>query len=105
MAIHRSPAAARDVEALIMSNAQLWATRRMERPFVPAAAERLSEIRIPVMVVVGNRDLPHIKDIALRIVGGISGARLVQIPDAGHLVSMDAPLTFNALMKSFVTAR
>jgi pimeloyl-ACP methyl ester carboxylesterase len=76
---------------LVMSNAKLWTYRTNPvQPLTPPAIKRLSEIKAPTLVIVGERDLPHITEAANLLAGGISGAKLVTIPGAGHIVNIDA---------------
>lgn len=93
------------VTALVMSNSRLWTYRRTEQPLSPPAIHRLSEITCPVLVIVGDQDLPHIQDIAGVLARGIVGAKLVTVPDAGHIVNLDAPDAFNEAVAVFLRNR
>jgi len=104
MAIRRNLAATATVTSLVMSNSRLWTFRRTEQPLSPAAAGRLSEIKCPALIIVGDQDLPHIKDIAGVLQRGIAGARLETVPGAGHMVNLDAPETFNDTAAAFLAA-
>ena len=104
MAVHGDPAAAATVKALVMSNLRLWTFRtNPARPLTPPAIARLSEIKSPTLVVLGEKDLPHIKEVADLLARGVSGARLVTIRDAGHIVNLDAADAFNKLVASFLS--
>jgi hypothetical protein len=50
----------------------------------------------------GEQDLPHIKEIAGLLVNGISGAQLVTIPRAGHMVNLDSTAAFNQALDAFL---
>jgi pimeloyl-ACP methyl ester carboxylesterase len=93
------------VNQMVMRNAGLWMSKRVEQPLTPAAIGRLSEIRAPVLVVLGEEDQPHIRDIANVIVKGVSGAKLATIPGAAHLVNLDAPRMFNEVVGRFLSGR
>ena len=105
MAIHSNLAARETVTALVMNNKRVWTYRRADRPLSPPAAERLAEIRCPTLVIVGDRDLPHILEIAGVLDRDIAGAERLTIPGAGHIVNLDAPEAFNAALGSFLTTR
>jgi 3-oxoadipate enol-lactonase len=90
---------------MVMRNAGLWVSKRVEQPLTPAAIGRLSEIRGPVLVVLGEEDQPHIRDIANVIVKGVPGAKLATIPGAAHLVNLDAPRMFNEVVGRFLSGR
>ena len=103
MAVYSDPAAAATVKALVMSNLRLWTFRtNPARPLTPPAITRLAEIRSPTLVVLGDKDLPHIKEIAGLLARGVGGARLVTIPGAGHIVNLDAADAFNRSVLAFL---
>jgi 3-oxoadipate enol-lactonase len=70
----------------------------------PPALERLADIRVPTLVLLGALDLVAIHDTARRVVGGIPGARRVDWPDTAHLPSMERPGDFLALLQDWLTA-
>ena len=103
MAVHSDPAAAATVRALVMSNLRLWTFRtNPARPLTPPAIARLAEIKSPTLVVLGDKDLPHIKEIADLLARGVGGARLVTIRGAGHIVNLDAADAFNKSVLAFL---
>jgi 3-oxoadipate enol-lactonase len=65
------------------------------------AMERLAEVLVPTLVVVGERDLPDFQAIANELLA-IPLARKVTVPGAGHMVPMEAPGEFNALVTGFL---
>jgi 3-oxoadipate enol-lactonase len=68
----------------------------------PPALERLGEIGVPVLVLVGGLDLDTVLDAAGRVVAGIAGARRADWPDAGHLPSLEHSAAFAALLLDWV---
>lgn len=68
----------------------------------PPAVERLQEIRVPTLVVVGGGDQPDILEICDRLEAGIDGARKVVIPVAAHVPNMERPKEFNELLLGFL---
>jgi pimeloyl-ACP methyl ester carboxylesterase len=102
MAIRNNPGASL-VSEIVAGNARVWSYRaNPERKLTPPAIERLNQIRCPVLVVVGDDDLPMIKDVAEILGTRISGAHRVSIPVAGHLVNIAAPASFNRLLLAFL---
>jgi pimeloyl-ACP methyl ester carboxylesterase len=67
----------------------------------PDSTDLLSSIRIPTLVIVGHDDVLTTPADAERIAKGISGAKLVIIPDAGHLSNMEQPDLFNRAVEEF----
>ena len=73
-----------------------------EQELDPPALDRLGEIQIPVLVLVGGLDLDTVHDAAGRMVAGIAGARRVDWPGAGHLPSLEMPAVFASLLREWV---
>src|SRR4051812_42665847 len=69
-----------------------------ERDLDPPALERLDEIRVPTVILLGALDLDAIHDTAHRLAEGIRGARLLEWPDVAHLPSLERPDDFLALV-------
>jgi 3-oxoadipate enol-lactonase len=68
----------------------------------PPAVDRLGEIAIPTLVMVGAHDVLAIRTAADRMVAGIPGARKVVIPDAAHVPNMEHPDLFNRHVLDFL---
>jgi pimeloyl-ACP methyl ester carboxylesterase len=68
----------------------------------PPAAQRLSEIRVPTLVVVGALDVPYLLDVAERIEREVPDARRVVIPDAAHMVTLERPREFDRALRDFL---
>lgn len=73
-----------------------------ERELDPPALDRLAEIRVPTLVLVGALDLRAIHVTAQRLTEGIAGARHVEWPDVAHLPSMERPDDFLALLRDWL---
>jgi pimeloyl-ACP methyl ester carboxylesterase len=103
MTVYGGADAADAVRSLVMSNVRLWTFRtNPARTLTPPAITRLAEIKSPTLVILGDRDLPHIKEIGGLLVRQVTGARLVTVPDAGHIVNLDAPGVFNDAVGGFL---
>lgn len=59
--------------------------------FRPDSRPVLADIRCPTTVVVGDGDQLTPRALAEEMVGGIAGARLVVVADAGHLSPLEQP--------------
>jgi 3-oxoadipate enol-lactonase len=68
----------------------------------PPALERLAEIQVPTLVLVGALDLDAIVDTARRVTDEIPNARRVDWPDTAHLPSMERPDDFFALLRGWL---
>ena len=66
------------------------------------AKERLGEIRCPVETVVGALDTIESVLVAGRITGAVAGSRLHVVPTAAHMVNLDDPEAFAAILRGFL---
>lgn len=68
----------------------------------PPAIQRLDELDLPMLVVVGELDMPGIHEIAELIVAANPNAELIEIPGVAHMVNMEAPDRFNELLIGYL---
>ncbi len=68
----------------------------------PPAVERLGEITVPTLIIVGAEDQPDIIRIADRLVAEIAKARLVTFENAAHMLSMEQPERFSELLLQYL---
>jgi 2-hydroxy-6-oxonona-2,4-dienedioate hydrolase len=66
------------------------------------AFDRLPNLDIPVLVIVGAYDTPYILAAADYMVEKIPSARKVKIEDAAHLPNMDHPHEFQTIVRTFL---
>jgi 3-oxoadipate enol-lactonase len=71
-------------------------------PLDPPARERLGDIGIPTLVVVGDADVEDIRQMADLLAEGISGARKVTLPDTAHMIPLERPQEFNRTLLDFL---
>lgn len=97
------PAIREKIRQLTIENAHTWlANPIFERYLKPPAIERLSDIRVPALIVVGDRDVDDIQKIAEILRSGIAGSEKQVIPGAGHIVNMEKPEEFNQVVLGFL---
>jgi len=68
----------------------------------PPAISRLSEIRVPTLIIVGDEDVQDILVIADILEAGIAGAKKVVIPGTAHHLNMEKPEEFNQVVLTFL---
>lgn len=73
----------------------------MARPDVRAS---LGAIRVPTLVLVGEGDELTPPALSQEIAAGIPGARLVTVPDCGHLSTVEQPAAVNAALTQWMSA-
>lgn len=64
--------------------------------------DRLGEIDVPTLVVVGANDIVTPVERAQVLVDGIARAELATIADAGHLANQEQPAAFNEVVAEFL---
>jgi pimeloyl-ACP methyl ester carboxylesterase len=79
---------------------------RQERAIMkrPDSRPLLASIRCPTLVLVGDEDELTPPALAKEIAAGISGARLVAIPECGHLSTIERPEAVNAALAEWLGA-
>lgn len=66
-------------------------------------AERLSEFTLPTLVITGDTDRIVPTEQSIRLAGELPDARLVVIPQAGHVPHEEQPAAFLEAVEAFVT--
>lgn len=101
----RAPEALREkMRAMCLNNYTTHATQGKPQPLDPPVSRRLSEIKAPTLIVVGDYDVSTIHAMADRLEGGVAGARKVVIPGTAHMVPMEKYEEFNEVVLGFFGA-
>jgi pimeloyl-ACP methyl ester carboxylesterase len=79
-----------------------WLHSDPDEPLRPPAAERLEDVALPTLVLVGERDVPDFRAISSELAERIPDAELLVLPGAGHLTPLDAPAALVAAVLPFV---
>ena len=85
-----------------MSRTALPSAFVMDEPLEPPAIERLHELAVPTLVIVGSLDDASIATIGQLLATRIAGARKVTIPGTAHLPNMEKPEEFNRKVLAFL---
>lgn len=70
----------------------------------PTEEERLAAIRIPVLIMVGDRDQPGALKSADALAAAFPNARKVVIPNAAHIIPLEQPEAFTRALLDFLLA-
>lgn len=62
----------------------------------PDAKDRLAEIRVPTLVLVGEVDIQDVFDQARAVASAVPGAQMEIVPGAGHFMYLEKPEDFAA---------
>jgi pimeloyl-ACP methyl ester carboxylesterase len=102
----RDSATAARVRHWVEDQSSFWAGmvrhQDLERAAEPAAASRLAELRMPVLLIVGAADTPFIHDVARAINAQAPNVERVDVPGVGHMVNLEAPGPFLAVVSAFL---
>jgi len=74
----------------------------VEKRLAPVAIDRLKEISINTLTIVGDMDVPDIIEIADLIDRDVSNSQKVIIQGAAHMVNMEKPGIFNRIVLEFL---
>jgi pimeloyl-ACP methyl ester carboxylesterase len=69
----------------------------------PPGFKRLAEIRIPTLVMIGDRDVRGMRFIAQQLHARIPGSSIVEVPGADHIVNMSQTRAFNRIVLDFLS--
>lgn len=74
------------------------------RPIVldPPVAERLADLRCPVLAVAGALDVSDVAETARHLEANAPDARAVLLPDVAHMIGMERPAELAALVGEFL---
>jgi len=72
-------------------------------PLAPAAAERLGDVRVPALIVVGELDHSEIGRAAAVMAAAMPNATSEVIPGCAHMPPMEQPARFNQVVLNFLT--
>ena len=69
----------------------------------PPAANRIGEVNVPTLIIVGDEDWPRVFEMADRLERGIAHAQKVIIPGTAHHPNMEKPEEFNRVVMEFLS--
>jgi len=87
---------------MILKNVQGWEERSIEYRPLPLAIERLENLRVPVLALVGDLDMPGILEIVELIESEVPDAQTVMVTGVAHLINMEKPEEFNRIVMKFI---
>ena len=76
---------------------------QMKRPPIMSLEDKLKKLEVPVLVIVGDEDMPCIEPADF-MHQHIPRARLVVLPRTGHILNMERPADFNREVMDFLNS-
>jgi 3-oxoadipate enol-lactonase len=92
------------IRSMVMENDRLWTVPREMVKAPLRAIDRLEEVKIPTLVLIGEKDT-YQREQADLLARRVPGARLVVVPGGGHLLNLTSPKEFQSAVSSFVGNR
>ena len=80
---------------------QHWLGQDPHRQVQPQPIDMLQDVAMPVLVVVGERDVPGFREMSAVLARRIPGATYRLVADAGHMINMEQPAAVNELLIRF----
>lgn len=77
---------------------------QLRRPTMYELEDRLRELRVPALVIVGDEDAPAV-DASRFLAARIPNATLTVLPGTGHTLNLEEPERFNAAVLEFLRRR
>ena len=68
----------------------------------PPAIEKISSIKVPVLIIDGDKDMPYITANAVFMEKNIPGAKRVLMKDVAHMLNIERPDELNKLIMDFL---
>jgi pimeloyl-ACP methyl ester carboxylesterase len=78
--------------------------RAMARASAENLRHALPRVDVPTLLVYGGKDVRAGMSVARDLEAAIAGARLVVLPEAGHVCNIEAPDEFNDAVRTFLHA-
>jgi pimeloyl-ACP methyl ester carboxylesterase len=102
--VNTEPAVKERVERMVRENAGIWTMDAWpQQPLTPSARERLGRIRVPTLLVIGDRDAASVRRFADSTARMIPRAERVVMEGTDHLPHMEQPAEFNRLLREFIS--
>lgn len=87
---------------MIANNYRLHHEQTQPRVLEPPAVNRLGEIKAPTLVIWGDIDFSDVGAAMTLLADSVSGAQRVVFPGVAHMVNMEQPERFNAVVLDFL---
>lgn len=91
------------LKQMIRDNKNIFRMRHWpSEPMTPRANARLSELRMPTLIVIGDKDIPYVQRVAAATAAGIPHAEVFQMAGTDHLPQMVEPEIFTRKLVEFL---
>jgi pimeloyl-ACP methyl ester carboxylesterase len=81
-----------------------WLDEATYQEASPSSRERLGELSVPVLILVGENEMEELLEIADLLAGEIASAQKVTFSNTGHLPQWENPKVVNQTVRNFIGA-
>jgi pimeloyl-ACP methyl ester carboxylesterase/mannose-6-phosphate isomerase-like protein (cupin superfamily) len=100
----RDPSMLEEYRALLLENNAADYVRQCRAiATAESLAHRLADVSAPVLVLVGGSDDRTLPEHGLRLAGDLADARVIELPDIGHTLPLEAPQETASAVHTFLT--
>lgn len=100
----RVPGVRRRVNDWVLATYRAEKEEGIPQPLDPPANARLSELRAPLLVMIGTLDDPGTQISMRHLAGAVPGARLEVFDGVAHMINLERPERFSAVLRDFLAA-
>jgi 3-oxoadipate enol-lactonase len=86
----------------ILSNYEAEKEEGTPQPLDPPASSRLSDLRAPLLVMIGTLDSPGTQSSMRHLADAVPGAQLEVFEGAAHMINLEQPERFNRVLRTFL---
>lgn len=90
------------VRAWILASYEADKAEGKPQPLDPPAAERLEDLSVPLLVLIGTVDEPGGVLAERHLAASVAGARQIEFPGVAHMIQLEEPERFNEVVLEFV---
>jgi 3-oxoadipate enol-lactonase len=96
------PELRRRVQDWILTTYRAEKAEGRPQPLESPAVERLAELRVPTLVLVGGVDEAGGVAAERHLAASVAGARAVEFPNVAHMIQLEEPKRFNQVVLEFL---
>lgn len=101
-----NPSVRMRIQRLLSENAHTFTAPELDVKLDPPPIARLNEIAVPTLIIVGDKDMPDILNIADVLLKGIpANVEKLVIPGVAHMLPMEIPAEFTEVVLTFLKGR
>ena len=90
------------IKGNVLSTYQAENEEGLPQPLEPRAADRLGELTVPVLVMIGTLDEARSRATAAHLVASVSESRSVEVAGVAHMIQLEAPERVSEELRDFI---